>query len=97
MRAHQLDPDDATYLIHAGSAVFQMGDIDRAIELARKATECSEGCVDEAYFNLGGYLLSNRQYREAADCYQKAIEIDPNYEIAKERLKDVELILADQL
>jgi len=93
MQAHDLDPDDATYLIYAGGVAFQRGDIDRAQKLTGQATHCSEGCIDEAWFNLGGYLLSAERYREAADCYRKALEIDPEYEIARVRLKDVELII----
>ncbi len=93
MHAHKLDPGDATYLIYAGSVAFRRGDVERAQNLARQASECPEGCIDEAFFNLGGYFLSARRYREAADCYRKALEIDPDYELAKERLSDVELIL----
>jgi tetratricopeptide (TPR) repeat protein len=97
MRAHELLPDDADYLIYAGLAAFKRGDINRAAELDGRAKKCSEGCIDEAYFNLGGCLLSTRQYSEAADCYRKALEIDPDYEIAKKRLTDVELILEHQI
>jgi tetratricopeptide (TPR) repeat protein len=96
MEAHDLDPDDATYLIYASSVASKKGDLERAIRLARKATECPEGRVDEAYFNLGGCFLSTQQYREAAGCYRKALEIDPDYDIAKERLADVTLILESQ-
>jgi tetratricopeptide (TPR) repeat protein len=93
MQAHKLNPDDATYLIYAGSVAFRRGDIDRAQKLAGQATDCSKGCIDEAWFNLGGYLLSAKRYRDAADCYRKALEIDPDYGIAQDRLEDVELIL----
>ncbi|MEO7299776.1 MAG: tetratricopeptide repeat protein [Verrucomicrobiota bacterium] len=93
MRAHRLDADEATYLIYAGSAAFRRGDLSKAKKLATKATKCSKGCIDEAFFNLGGYLLSARRYKEAANCYLKALKIDNNYEIAKKRLEDVELIL----
>jgi tetratricopeptide (TPR) repeat protein len=96
LRAHELDPINATYLIFAGLVAFQSGNISRAIQFTRQATQCAGGCVDEAYFNLGGYLLSDRQYPEAAKCYHKALEIDPQYAIAKERLRDVESILAFQ-
>ena len=93
MEAHKLDPDDATYLIYAGSVAFRRGDIGRAEALARQATACSEGCIDEAWFNLGGYLLSTKRYREAVECYHRALAIDPEYKIAQARLNDVELIL----
>lgn len=92
MQAHELIPDDASSLIFAGSVAFRRGEIERAIHLARKATECSEGCVDEAWFNLGGYLLSTKRYHEAVDCYQMALKINPEYQMAKDRLTDIELI-----
>jgi tetratricopeptide (TPR) repeat protein len=94
LEAHHLDPSDATYLIYAGSVAFRRGDIDRAQKLASKATDCTEGCVEEAWFNLGGHLLSEKRYHDAADCYRKALEIDPDYQIARQRLEDVELIIA---
>jgi tetratricopeptide (TPR) repeat protein len=95
MQAHELDPDDATYLIYAGSTAFRRGDISRAEALVRQATRCSDGCIDEAWFNLGGYLLSTKRYCEAADCYRRALEIVPDYDSARARLSDVELILKD--
>lgn len=95
MRAHQMHPETASHLIYAASVAFRRGDLERAEALARKATGCTEGCIDEAWFNLGGYLLSSKRYREAKECYCRALKIDPEYEIAKKRLKDVELILMD--
>ncbi len=94
LAAHELDPDEATFLIFAGSVAFKAGDTDRAIDFTTRATRCPKGCIDEAYFNLGGYLLAVRRYSEARDCYLKALEIDPNYRIAKTRLEDVSRILA---
>jgi len=96
MEAHRLDPTDAAYLIYAGAVAFRSGDVDRAQKLASQATDCTEGCVDEAWFNLGGYLLSAKRYHDAADCYRKALEIDPDYQIARQRLEDVELIIAHE-
>jgi tetratricopeptide (TPR) repeat protein len=84
---------DATYLIFAANAAFKRGDLDRAIALEREAILCPEGCIDEAYFNLGGLLLSLCRFDEAAECYREALRIDPLYEIARKRLEDVELIL----
>ena len=93
LKAHDLDQTDATFLIFAASAAFREGEIERAEIHARKATLCKEGSIDEAFFNLGGYLLSQRKYVEAKECYKKVLKIDPNYEFAKERLEDVSNIL----
>jgi tetratricopeptide (TPR) repeat protein len=94
LKAHYLDPADATFLIFAGSAAFRSGNIKSAEKLARQAILCEEGCIDEAYFNLGGYLLSQRKYSEAQKCYKKSLELDPDYDLAKKRLEDVEKIIA---
>lgn len=96
MAAHHLGPDDATYLIYAGTAAFATGDIQGAEALARDALKCSEGCHDEAYFNLGGYLLALKKYAEARSCYLRALEIDPVYKIAQSRLDDVDRLLKYQ-
>lgn len=93
LKAHELDPNDAGYLIYAGTAAFRSGHISRAEELARRSVACSEGCLDEAYFNLGGYLLAQRRYIESRDCYLKALEIDPDYSIAQARLADLDRII----
>jgi tetratricopeptide (TPR) repeat protein len=96
MEAHRLDPDDATYLIYAGGAASRRGDLELALELHTRATHCAEGCIDEAHFNRGGKLLALKRYDEAAEAYREALRLDPDYDIAKERLEDVERILADE-
>jgi tetratricopeptide (TPR) repeat protein len=88
-KAHKLAPDEAMYLIFAGSVAFRDGRIERAEELARLAIRCPRGCIDEAYFNLGDYLVSQKRYAEAKECHQKAIELDSDYDIAYKRLADV--------
>jgi tetratricopeptide (TPR) repeat protein len=92
-KAHEHDPGDASYLIYAGSAAFRQGHILRAEELARQATTCTDGCVEEAWFNLGGYLLVQKRYDEASACYLKALAIDPDYLAPKQRLEDVQRVL----
>jgi tetratricopeptide (TPR) repeat protein len=93
MEAHTLDPDQAGLLVCAASAAFDSGNIMRAVDLARRATLCANGPVDEAFFNLGGYLLVQKKYEEARDCYKRALEIDPNYAIARTKLEDIEKVL----
>jgi tetratricopeptide (TPR) repeat protein len=94
--AYDLLPDDGTYLIYAGYLAFASGAIARAEVHLRRALACPEGCHDEAWFNLGGYLLAQKRFEEARDCYLEALKIDPDYSIAKERLEDVECILKDK-
>ena len=96
MEAHRLDPDDATYLIYAGGAAACRGDLHLALDFYDRASRCPEGCIDEAHFNRGGKLLALKRYDEAAEAYREALRLDPDYDIAKERLEDVERILADE-
>jgi tetratricopeptide (TPR) repeat protein len=93
LRAHSLNPSEAAHLIFAAAATFRSGDISTAIDLASRATKCGDGSNSEAYYNLGGYLLVQRHYEDARDCFRRALEIDPDYEIARERLNDMESVL----
>ena len=92
LSAHKLDPDDATYLIYAACVAFKKGDLHRAEEHARLATKCSDGCLDEAYFNLGSILMAQKKYVESQQCYLKALKIAPDYEEARLRLEDLNLL-----
>ena len=80
--SHSRKPDEASFLIYAGSISFRLGRLAEAEEFARKGTECTEGYPDEAWYNLGGYLAAQQRYDEALSCYENAIEIDPEYTIA---------------
>jgi tetratricopeptide (TPR) repeat protein len=86
-------PNDATYHVFLGEIAFTRGLHKQAENHYRNALKCTEGCVDEAYFNLGVILLGMRKYSEAIACYREALKIDPEYKIAKERLEDAELAL----
>jgi tetratricopeptide (TPR) repeat protein len=92
-KAVKQKPQDATYHIFLADNAFIFGFLKQAEKHFRNALKCSEGSVDEAYFNLGGILLGRRDYPEAIKCYREALKIDPKYKIAKKRLEDVELAL----
>ena len=93
LQASALQPGDATWFIYAGIVASASGNVARAEEFARRAVACPEGCIDEAWFNLGGYLLAQKRYPEAKECYHRALEIDPDYTEAWTRLADVNKIL----
>lgn len=94
LKANEIDPGDASYLIFAGTAAFRRGEIGQAVAHARGAVLCSEGCLDEAFSNLGGYLMVQRNYDEARLCYLRALEITPDFQPAKKRLLDLDLLEA---
>lgn len=92
-RASRADLKDASCHIYLGHAAFRRGLLRQAESHYRTAIKSRKGCIDEAYFNLGGVLLAKRRYKEAVACYQKALKIDPDYTIARKRLKDAKLAL----
>ncbi len=92
-KAHITNPAEATFLIYQGVTFLRIEKFDKAIETFQKATNCENGCIDEAFYNLGvGYLI-RKNYKEAVFCFEKALEIDPKYKEAKQQLKDVKKVL----
>jgi tetratricopeptide (TPR) repeat protein len=87
------NPKDATNYIYLGSNAFKRGLLKQAKAYYCLALKCSEGCLEEAWLNLGGILLGERNYSEAINCYQEALKIDPKYNLAKKRLDDAKLAL----
>jgi glutamate N-acetyltransferase/amino-acid N-acetyltransferase len=92
-KASKNTPDDATFHIFLGSNAHKRGLHKQSEAHYRRALKCSDGFIEEAYFNLGGILIGRRNYPEAIKCYQEALRIDPKYKIAKQRLEDAELAL----
>ncbi len=87
--AHECDQNEATPLIYLGSAHFRNNDVGKAEIAARKAVLCAKGAIDEAHYNLGCYLMSQNKLKEARLNFELAINLDPEYKIAKERLNDL--------
>ena len=96
-RAIEVAPHRTYNHVFLGVLVFQSGDIERAEAVYRHAIATvmlKEGDeFDEIYANLGGVLVAQERYAEAAVCFERALEIDPDYAFAKIRLKDARKLL----
>jgi tetratricopeptide (TPR) repeat protein len=92
-KAHNLNPSEATFLIYQGVLSLRLGKYDEAAQILIKATNCSEGCIDEAFYNLGVVRIAQKRYNEALTCFEKTLEIDPKYKEAKQQLKDMKKVL----
>lgn len=95
-KAAEIHPDEVDAYVFWGVCAFQRGDLKTAEEILRRAIASNGNTRDEAYFNLGSVLMVQERYFEAVACYKEAINIDPNYEIAKARLKDIKLAMKNQ-
>jgi tetratricopeptide (TPR) repeat protein len=89
-KAIDADPIDATYRIYLGAVLAKQGRLHEAEEAHRAGVGCAEGCIDEAYLNLGFVLRAQERFREAAHCFREAIRLDPAYRQAQRALRDVE-------
>ena len=89
-KAIDADPADATYRIYLGAVLAKQGRLHEAEEAHRAAIGCAEGCIDEAYLNLGLVLRAQERFQDAADCFREALRRDPEYRAARRALRDVE-------
>lgn len=89
-RSIEAAPDDASGYIYLGGALAKQGRIREAEAAHWKGIRCPDGCVDEAYLNLGLVLRAQERFEEAAECFRKAIDLDPDYKEAKRALRDAE-------
>lgn len=88
-RAIEEDPDEASSYIFLGASKARQGKLVEAEAIHRRATTCANGLIEEAFHNLGLVLRGQMRLLEAADCFRRAIEIDPEYDAAIEALEDV--------
>jgi tetratricopeptide (TPR) repeat protein len=82
-------PREASGHIYLGGVLAKSGRLKEAEASHRAATRCIEGCRDEAFLNLGLVLRAQERYEEAAECFERALELDPKYAAAKKALRDV--------
>jgi tetratricopeptide (TPR) repeat protein len=92
--AIEVSPHDAGGYIFLGGVQARQGKLNEAEATHRAATNCTEGCIDEANLNLGLVLRGQGHLREAAECFRKAIELTADYAEAIDALEDVETALA---
>jgi tetratricopeptide (TPR) repeat protein len=92
-KAVEARPDDATAYIYLGAMLAKNGRLEEAESWHRRAVQCPEGCIDEAYLNLGYVLRAKEEYPEAWECFREALRRDPLYQAAEEAIEDMEQVL----
>ncbi len=77
-----------------GDAHYQSGNYDIAVDKFKNSISSENPDIQKkALFNIGNSYLKQKKYKEAADNFIKALEIDPAYEKAK---KNLEYLLKEQ-
>jgi tetratricopeptide (TPR) repeat protein len=92
-RAVDASPSDATYRIFLGAVLASAGRLQEAEAVHRRATRCKQGCIEEAFLNLGLVLRALERYSDARKCFQRALDIDSKYKHARKELSDVEHVM----
>ena len=93
-KAHLANPSEATFLIYKGVLLLRKEKPDEAAKNLIVATKCSEGFIEEAFYNLGVVRIAQKKYEEALDCFEKALEIDSKYKEAKQQLGDIKQVIS---
>jgi tetratricopeptide (TPR) repeat protein len=89
-QAIALAPDHASAHIYLG-IVYE--NTDRSAEAEAeftRGTACTDGAIDEAWYNLGRVQSMRGRTLEAAISFRRALAIDPEYELAHEALGGLE-------
>jgi tetratricopeptide (TPR) repeat protein len=85
----ETDPDDATGYLMLGSMRLQQGLPTDAIEILSRGLSCSLGCLEEVHFTIGLCHRALGKYLDAAEHFQKTLDLDQGNANAKIALKDV--------
>ncbi|WP_455388920.1 tetratricopeptide repeat protein [Petrachloros mirabilis] len=79
-----------------GANLARMERFEEALDCYETAATRDEVDVDEAFLNMGKVHRAKGDYARARRCFEKALEIDPDYSQAREALdslKDIEATL----
>ena len=84
-----LEPELSYNHVFRAVSSRRRGDLKLAEQRYREAlVVCRAEELDEIYANLGGVLVAQERYAEAVEYFERALEIEPDYEFAQIRLKD---------
>ncbi len=92
-KAIECRPDDNLGYGHMGGMLARRGNLIEAEQAHRKAIQCTEGYIDEAYLNLGYVLRARERFAEALECFEKAWELEPEYDDVKTAIEDMIAVL----
>ena len=91
-QAIQLDPGFLDASINLAITLAEEGNTDEAIRLLTAAlrTNPDGQRADAAWFNLANVYAHKAQWSAAAGAYEHALELNPDLEVARQRLESVE-------
>lgn len=88
-KAIEIDASNAVYYCNRAAAYSKISDFINSIEDCKNALKIDPS-YGKAWGRLGLALLSNNQFEEAYEAYNKAIQLEPTNDGYKQNLKIVE-------
>ena len=85
-RVTELQPENVIAYQQVGASYHELGDLKQAMLFYERAIAVSP--YAPAYSNIGTIYYRNREYEKAADSYQKAISLRPNFRETHRNLGD---------
>jgi len=73
----------------SGLILYHFGELDSAAYSVRRAIVLNDS-RPHYHYNLGLILLDERRESEAKECFQKALALDNNYQLARVMLAETE-------
>jgi tetratricopeptide (TPR) repeat protein len=85
--AIQIDPDFGNPYNDIGAYLIDLDRLDEAIPWLEKAVEAKRyDAYHYPYYNLGRIYLAKEMYSKARQCFERALEIAPQYALAQQSL-----------
>jgi Tfp pilus assembly protein PilF len=90
-RAIAVDPNFGNPYNDIGAYLIEKGKYDDAIPWLEQATQAARyDSYEYPWFNLGRVYFMKDMYNRAGECWRKALEIDADYQPAKEALQKLQ-------
>jgi Tfp pilus assembly protein PilF len=86
-KAIQVDPDFGNPYNDIGAYLIEKGQLDEAATWLEKALASKRyASYHYPHYNLGRIYLAKDMLNRARECFERALEIEPGYELAREAL-----------
>ena len=93
-KAIELDPDLGTPYNDIGAYLIEKGDYDNAIGWLEKATRSRRyRSYHFPWYNLGRVYAAKELFNRATECFEHALEIEPDYTEAETALRRLKLLV----
>lgn len=92
-KAIELESKNANFYNSTGDVLYQQENFDEAKYYYERAAYCTEGNVEEAYYNLGLVLRSEEKFQEASKYFEMSLELNPDIKGIRIALSDLQKVI----